>query len=401
MTENQLQPGEEGAELTVPGGQASGLDAASIQEQMAEISDKVENKTLPLSEKVKNYAREHLRKVQVKLGKGEPVYPSDLEFIGKVKFWMRMPEDLRKKYISIEKMEKADEVIEANKRNISLRQWIALLYVAGFKAERGKMKEWIDSVFRFPGGGKIRVDGDLDLNHCEGLAYLPDNLSVQSANLSGCTSLKALPEGFYAEGVLSLGGCTSLVKLPDGLMLAGFLSCSGCTALTHIPEDLSVTGDVDLRGCTALEYPSNNLSVGGDLWLANSNRLTHLPENLSVRMYLHALDCAGLTGLPDGIKAGGLHIVRCEKFSYVPDDLSVYEVAFMVCPSLRRLPENMAVKSSFVLKDCANLAGLPMTLSVGESLNLIGEISGKARADAKRLKKEGKIKGKINYQKKE
>jgi len=199
-----------------------------LHEQFRELEDEPEKKKVKLSPEVQAYAGEHLEAVQEKLIAGEPVYQSDLDFMDEVRLWVVMPEEWREKYPTIEAMKSVDDVQEvhkeAKKRHISMRQWIALLHVAEYMM--GPDEAWIDKTFMFPGGGKIKREGDLHLSFCVGLT--------------------ALPEGLEVRGGLYLTDCTGLTALPEGLEVGGSLDLKGCRGLTSLPEDLSVGRDLHL-----------------------------------------------------------------------------------------------------------------------------------------------------------
>jgi hypothetical protein len=272
MQKDKIQPGELGAEpaeLEVAGTE---LGATAIKDQLADIRDKGEKQKIPLSKEVEDYTRENLRKVAGKLQAGEPVYPSDMAFIEKVKLWMAMPEILREKYKSIEGMGKMEEVKEARRRSITLQQWFGMLNMASFKLKkRGKEKKWIGANFTFPGGGEIKTDRDLDLHGCIGLTSLPANLQVDGTlSLHGCTGLTSLPYNLKVSGYLDLSGCTGLTSLPDDLEVGVNLNLNGCIALTSLPDNLKVYWDLDLSGCTGLTSLPDNLKIGRSFYLGEN-----------------------------------------------------------------------------------------------------------------------------------
>ena len=50
------------------------------------------------------------------------------------------------------------------------------------------------------------------------------------------------------EGDLDLSGNTSITALPDGLSVGGYLDLQGCAGITALPDGLSVGGYLDLHG---------------------------------------------------------------------------------------------------------------------------------------------------------
>jgi len=87
----------------------------------------------------------------------------------------------------------------------------------------------------------LEVGGDLNLNWCNSLESLPDELTVSgSLSLYGCTRLKSLPQGLIVGRDLFLNGCTSLTSLPAGLVVDGDLNLFRCTSLGELPQDIKV-----------------------------------------------------------------------------------------------------------------------------------------------------------------
>jgi hypothetical protein len=241
-------------------------------EQLADLNQTLEKEKVQLTPEVEEYVRNHVRTVQDKLQAGQDVYERDLEFIPKVKMWVRMPKYLREKYKSIDELMKSGEtkdvtmsdVNEANKRQISPKQWQDLLHVmeAG-----GEKKEWIDETFKFPGEGKIETEKNLIFIGA-GLTRLPQGLKISgNLNLTDCTGLNRLSEELKVGGDLILRNCTGLIKLPEGLKVGGSLELASCTGLTELPEGLKVGGYLGLQGCTGLIKLPDELEVGRDLWI--------------------------------------------------------------------------------------------------------------------------------------
>jgi hypothetical protein len=244
------------------------------QEQLDELNQTLEKEKVQLTPEIEKYVREHVRAVQDKLQAGQDVYENELEFIPIVKMWVKMPKEWREKYKSVEEMEESNEYNEAKKRRISLKQWLDLVHVT---ESAGREKEWIDEKFIFPGGGKIKVNEDLDLENCTGLTSLPEGLEIVGALiLDGCTGLTSIPKDLKIGLGLHLVGCINLTSLPDELkIIHGGLYLEGCNGLKSLPEGLRVGYSLHLNGCTGLKSLPNELKVGGKL---------RLSENLHVQV---------------------------------------------------------------------------------------------------------------------
>jgi len=258
--------------------------ADTILDQLSEIQDEAKKNKVQLTPEVQAYIREHFEAVQRKLANREEVTEDDMRFMQDVRLWVSLPEEWREKYKGIEEMMQSEEVQDAKKRQITLKQWLDLLHVA--KAA-GKHKEWIDETFKFPGGGDIETFYYLFLSDCTSLTNLPTGLKVNGPlDLSRCTSLTFLPPKLEVNGGLMLEGCTSLASLPIGLRVSGGLHAYKCSSLKSLPDDLQVKMGLMLEECTSLISLPNNLKVKGDLVLFGCTSLTSLPAELEVEKNL-------------------------------------------------------------------------------------------------------------------
>jgi hypothetical protein len=96
----------------------------------------------------------------------------------------------------------------------------------------------------------------IDASDCIQLQELPAGLRVAYLNLTGCTSLRALPEDLSVRyGRLTLRGCSLLTKLPIGLGPLHELDLAGCLNITALPDDLMVTGWIDVAGSGLKQLP--------------------------------------------------------------------------------------------------------------------------------------------------
>jgi len=160
----------------------------------------------------------------------------------------------------------------------------------------------------------------------------------------------------FIAGSLDLSFCKNLNRLPEGLKVGEILELRGCTGLKSLPERLEVGENLDLEECTWLTELSETLKLGGSLHLDRCTSLTSLPNSLKlIRGVLDLTGCTGLTGLPEGLK----------------------------------------VERDLRLEGCTGLARLPKGLEVGGDLYLSEDLQPRVTEDAERLKKQGKIKGRI------
>jgi len=155
------------------------------------------------------------------------------------------------------------------------------------------------------------------------------------------------------------------------------LELEDCKTLTSLPANLIVNGNLNLKGATALRSLPDNLKVKGSLHLRHCIHLVTLPNSLKVEGSITLDYCHSLT-LPDNLHVGGF-------------------LGLNYCTSLTSLPNNLIVDESLWLAHCTSLTSLPSDLKVGSNLHLTNDLSEQVKKDAKRLKKEGKIKEGVDY----
>jgi len=160
---------------------------------------------------------------------------------------------------------------------------------------------------RLPYG--LQVTENLSVTACENLEYLPSQLSLRALDISG-SKIIALPadlrvtQSITAEGckqldsvpplsveTLDLSDCTSLQELPDGLQVRN-LSVAGCTALQRWPSDgIPWLRRLNMRGCMRLRSLPPGVRELDELDLRDCDASLALPERLRVRKWL---DIGGL-----------------------------------------------------------------------------------------------------------
>ena len=104
-----------------------------------------------------------------------------------------------------------------------------------------------------PAGLSVPV---LVLDGCPNLTALPEGLDVRDLSMRDCVSFERWPSwmrGHVAR--MNLSGCVSLRVLPDALRSVGHLDLSGCIELARLPEHLVVTGSIDLADTQVTRLP--------------------------------------------------------------------------------------------------------------------------------------------------
>ena len=190
----------------------------------------------------------------------------------------------------------------------------------------------------------LTVNGSLDLSLAQDLQSLPDGLTVDSLDLSGCTSLTALPQNLNIRRALILDYCTALTELPMGISCYE-LSAAG-TPLQTLPPDLTVDFKIDLTDCGQLERLPDGLQVGS-LVLRNCYALERLPEGLDT-YFLDISGCVSLTDWPlfAKVRVGHFRARGCIQLTHLPVWINqLTELDVSGCESLLRLPHQLQVLS--------------------------------------------------------
>jgi len=416
------------------------------QNFLSDILGEAGKPKVKLTPEIEQEIREHLAEAQARAERGEPMTRETAEFMENVRLWVGMPEWWRQKNPTINQttlrkdwnMLTPEVRTEAKTRDITPWQWLDLLYVAESLANYDRMskeqylKQRLDKTFEFPGRGEIVAKETLNLEY-RNLTHLPDGLKIKrDLWLEGCKNLTSLPEGLEVEYELNLRDCSGLTHLPKELKVGGDFYLDGCTGLTELPEGLKVeNGLLNLNKCKSLTRLPKGLEVERELFLVDCTGLTELPENLKAN-FLFLKGCVGLQQnktkvlrhLSENIKNMGVSMLNladwpledgdlpenlgmkgelvlggCTKLTKLPKGLGVpFHLNLYGCTGLTELPDGLKVENNLNLVDCTGLTWLPEGLEVGKDLYLSKNLHEQVKKDAERLKKEGKIKGKIYYQ---
>ena len=158
---------------------------------------------------------------------------------------------------------------------------------------------------------------EVDLRRCFRLRAI-EPFACHRLLMRDCRSLKELPEGIEAHWV-DLGNCQRLTSLPESLAAsAEDLDVSNCTALERLPEGFARLVTLNLQGCA---------------------KVTELPEGLRVRGAIEVAD-SGLTALPWSLRSTrlfwrGVHVPSDVAFH--PESITVGEILAEKNAELRRV----------------------------------------------------------------
>ena len=390
-------------------------------EQLADTLKTLEREKVKLTPKIEKEIREHLAEAQARAERGEPMTQEMAEFMENVRLWAGMPEFWRNSHPSIDiktlkevtKGATMKTILEACKRNIVPKQWLDLLHVTKV-AKRDR--KWIDGEFDFPGDGRIQIY-ELDLSHADHLNRLPDNLEIEDIlRLSNRGELTELPKGLKVMGSLFLHDCFRLEQLPEDLVVGNILCAEGCSGLqknksTVLPLLFRAISEGRIKGLALDGWPLEDadlaigLKVEKNLIFDECKNLTMLPRGLEVGGILCLNKCDGLmenkkTALPmlfEAVQSGRIKGLSLDDWPLekgdLPEGLNVRgDLSLQSCKTLDRLPNSLKVGGDLYLNGCDNLRILPHNLDVGGNLFLYYP-NYHLKEDAKRLKREGKIKG--------
>ncbi|XP_048421170.1 TMV resistance protein N-like isoform X3 [Pyrus x bretschneideri] len=224
---------------------------------------------------------------------------------------------------------------------------------------------------------------ELILADCKELKSLPSSIhmkSLQSFDLSGCSSLEMFPEipevmeelswlSFSGSKIkelpssinnltglteLILEDCKELKSLPSSIHMKSLrrLDLSGCSSLEMFPEIPEVMEELSwlgFSGSKIKELPSsiNNLTGLTDLILANCKELKSLPSSIHMKS-LQSLDLSGCSSL--------------EMFPEIPEVMEELSWLSFSGSKIKELPSsinNLTGLSMLSLKDCEELKSLP------------------------------------------
>lgn len=133
------------------------------------------------------------------------------------------------------------------------------------------------SVAALPPG--IRVEHRLDLSNCAAITSLPDGLTIGTLVLTGCTGLTALPENLSVH-FLVLDGCRALAHWPESARVTlGRVAARNCAALPAVPATLGPVTSLDLSGCGSIRAIPDGVRVTGWLDLQGTG-VAALPLSL-------------------------------------------------------------------------------------------------------------------------
>ena len=102
-------------------------------------------------------------------------------------------------------------------------------------------------------------DQYLFVQKCNENSFPRGLLVCRNLDLSGCSSLTALPDGLEVGGWLDLQDCSSLMTLPKGLQVGGWLRLSGCVSLTALPDGLQVGNIIHVDQRLLDQYPFRSI----------------------------------------------------------------------------------------------------------------------------------------------
>ncbi|KAB2596586.1 protein suppressor of npr1-1 [Pyrus ussuriensis x Pyrus communis] len=227
---------------------------------------------------------------------------------------------------------------------------------------------------------------ELILEDCKDLKSLPSSIhmkSLQSLDLSGCSSLEMYPEipevmeelswlSFSGSKIkelpssinnltglteLILENCKELKSLPSNIRMKSLksLNLSGCSSLEmfpEIPEVMEELSWLSFSGSKIKELPSsiNNLTGLTELILEDCKELKSLPSSIHMKS-LKSLDLSGCSSL--------------EMFPEIPEVMEELSWLSFSGSKIKELPSsinNLTGLTELILEDCKELKSLPSSI---------------------------------------
>jgi len=143
-----------------------------------------------------------------------------------------------------------------------------------------------------------------------------------------------------------------------------------------------------------IDKKAKTISTNGDIVAVFKSTLKKVPAHMVISGSAIFSGCMELIEIEEGFKVKHrLDLIDCTSLQKLPDDLIVVDAALLTgCSSLEQLPKNMKIGRDLNLSGCMKLYKLPDDLIVGGDIFVDDQLL----AEAQRLKKFGRIKGKIN-----
>lgn len=144
----------------------------------------------------------------------------------------------------------------------------------------------------------LTVMGNLEAMRCLSLQKIGKNLIVhESLLLKGDTGVAVLPSTLTATRIFAFE-CKSLIEVHCHVVEE--LVLTGCTSLKKLPDNLHVIS-LKLDNCASLEVLPKNLWIDNALDISGCTSLRELPSDLRAKE-IYAFRCTGLLGdVPNGV----------------------------------------------------------------------------------------------------
>jgi len=177
------------------------------------------------------------------------------------------------------------------------------------------------------------------------------------------------------------------------IICLGDLSIKNSDSLKTLPKKLNIHYRLTIRNCPSLKELPDDLQVGENVSILLCQNLTKLPASFGKIKILDIRGCSSLEQLPANLTSLGVADIRdCTSLRELPDDFTVRGSLYLDgCKSLEELPDNLNVPGELTLRDCPALTHLN-NIKVGRDIYVDDSLV----EEALKLKREGKIKGKVN-----
>ena len=155
-----------------------------------------------------------------------------------------------------------------------------------------------DGIKYLPSG--IKVSESLVIDRCPQLEALPAKLRLRRLEVSECESIRSIPADMQVTKSLTVRRCVNLEFVPA--LTVETLDLSNCTSLSELPEGLRVR-NLNVANCRGLTgWPVGGIAGLRRLNMGGCSQLSSLPPGVQQYEALDLRDCPSLQTIPERLR---------------------------------------------------------------------------------------------------
>ena len=240
------------------------LTAQDIQDQLNEITEYAEQENVQLTPEVRTFLHDNMERVLEKLEEeGNGVTEKDIDFLAKVRIWIKLPEEVRISMTNLEGWNDKTLVIlksyeaEAKERGLSLSQFFRLV---DYIKQLGLPDSAIDTRFNVDQGHIMDRGDEGDFNYT-GIIATPEVFHVQFLRITNSPTFKQISKGLHVSKALYIENNPEFETIQDGLKVRKTFVLENLPKLTELPEDIELIEFFGIKKCPNLKGLPRNLEV--------------------------------------------------------------------------------------------------------------------------------------------